>query len=112
MRASILKSFARQDEVKFQIAGGEKYPSYFLVDRERATQYGWEEDTCRELTQSEKDKIFDEEATEFTDAEVAIVNLYNAACDEFDALIKRKQAENKERYGTSLCRDCSHGSGI
>lgn len=40
------------------------------------------------------------------------MNLYNAACNEFDALIKRKQAENREKHGTSLCRDCSHGAGI
>lgn len=98
--------------MKFKIDGGEKYPHYFLADRKTATEYGWEPETCRELTQAEKDAIFDEEATEFTEAEVAIVNLYNAACDEFDALIKRKQAENREKYGTSLCRDCSHGAGI
>jgi hypothetical protein len=39
-------------------------------------------------------------ATEFTDAEIAIVKLYNAACDEFDALIKRKQAENGKADGS------------
>lgn len=91
--------------MKFKIEGGERYPHYYLTDRQTATRYGWEEGTCRELTQEEKDAIFDKEATEFTDAEVAIVNLYNAACNEFEALIKRKHIENREKNGLVIRSD-------
>jgi hypothetical protein len=94
--------------MKLKIDCIEKYPHYILQDRKHATKYGWEEDTGRELTQDEKDVIFDKEATEFTDAEVAIVNLYNAACNEFDVLIQRKHAENmggEDREEGQLVRD-------